>query len=309
MPPPNPQLIQSDTKALHNALNRFNVDEKTLIQIIATRDPASLAAIRSQYSGDLISTLEKKTYGNFETCCMATASGPAGAEAFFAYQAMKGAGTNEAVLIGAVLGKTNHELTAIKAEYQRMYGSSLESKIKGDLSGYTENLFVYALKNRKPDEHIPANPTQTHADMKAFYKATAGRLGTSEDNAFEILTRLNSNQMRALAAEYKTKHGELLRCIKSEFSGTQREALEYIVEGGTDPVGRDARILNASMVGSGTRDLLLISTLVRCHWNRQHMEAVKQAYQRMFGQTLVKAVKKDTSGDYEDFLVKLIDPF
>ncbi|KAL8567209.1 Annexin A4 [Nucella lapillus] len=58
--------------------------------------------------------------------------------AYFAerlYKSMKGAGTNDKVLIRAIVSRSEIDLGFIKVEFERMYGKTLASFIKGDTSG------------------------------------------------------------------------------------------------------------------------------------------------------------------------------
>ena len=90
---------------------------------------------------------------------------------------------------------------------------------------------------------------------------------------------------------------------------------------------RDAKLLEKSMAGMGTRDAQLIYRyvfilffsyrlgsfrsyniyrLVRAHWDPIRMEAIKDAYKRRYGKTLEGRVKGETSGDYQKLLMAIV---
>lgn len=88
---------------------------------------------------------------------------------------------------------------------------------------------------------------------------------------------------------------------------------------------RDAKLLEKSMAGLGTRDTQLIYRfvffhlffvsyysyffkyrLVRAHWDPRRLEAIKDAYKRRYGKSLEVRVKGDTSGDYQKLLVAIV---
>ena len=46
--------------------------------------------------------------------------------------------------------------------------------------------------------------------------------------------------------------------------------------------------------------------ITRLHWNRSRMEAVKTAYQTIYGKTIADRVKGDTSGDYRSALLAML---
>jgi len=99
-------------------------------------------------------------------------------------------------------------------------------------------------------------------------------------------------------------------------------ALLYIVHGvkpkrDRQGVWRDAKLLEKTMKGSGTRDTALTYRLIRTHWNPARMEAVKAAfveYRKHKAKTfdsskewsLYGRVKNETSGNYEALLLLLI---
>jgi annexin A7/11 len=66
---------------------------------------------------------------------------------------------------------------------------------------------------------------------------------------------------------------------------------------------RDAQLLEDAMHGLGTKDALLTNRIVRIHWDKNHLQQVKGAYQQHFHKGLVHRVKGETSGHYEKLLV------
>lgn len=61
--------------------------------------------------------------------------------------------------------------------------------------------------------------------------------------------------------------------------------------------------LEETMAGAGTKDHLLVNRVVRIHWDRNHMQQVKGAYQHLFHKSLTGRIKGETSGDYERLLI------
>lgn len=83
-------------------------------------------------------------------------------------------------------------------------------------------------------------------------------------------------------------------------------ALLYQLRTGTDRAMRDAMLLEDAMTGAGTKDRLLVNRVVRCHWNKNHLQNVKGAYQHKYRTSLAQRIKGETSGDYERFLLACI---
>jgi annexin A7/11 len=79
-------------------------------------------------------------------------------------------------------------------------------------------------------------------------------------------------------------------------------ALLHQLRTGTDKAMRDALLLEDAMAGIGTADHLLVNRVVRIHWDRNHMEQVKGAYQHHFHRSLTSRIRGETSGDYEKLM-------
>lgn len=179
------------------------------------------------------------------------------------------------------------------------------------------------------DESGFVNQQQVQNDVQGLYKAGAGRMGTDEvrwlpftlsaslsssraDNTIvyttqiqlaSILVTRSPLHLAAVSQQYHARHGKTLsQAIDSEFSGHMKDALLYIAEAAErdgQGVERDAIMLERAMSGMGTKDERLTWRIIRAHWNQPRWQAVKQAYQRLYGKPLEKRVKGETTGDFE----------
>lgn len=71
---------------------------------------------------------------------------------------------------------------------------------------------------------------------------------------------------------------------------------------------RDALLLHHALTASRKDDLrreLLISRLVRFHWDAAHMQAVRKAYRERYGRDLQDAVREASSGQWGRFCCEL----
>ena len=84
------------------------------------------------------------------------------------------------------------------------------------------------------------------------------------------------------------------------------DAFITMLRSATNPALRDAILLEECMAGMGTKDERLVVRVVRVHWDRQHKERVKSEYQRRYGKDLIQRVRGETSGDYRDLMVALL---
>jgi annexin A7/11 len=286
----------------------IGTDEKTLIRVLADKDPLQVNVLRDVYNQrfkrHLLNDVQSETRGWLEEGLCAIIRGPLQQDIVLLRKAMDGPGTKEHVLNDVLLGRSNADMRAIKDLYQRTYRTSLESDVKSELSMKTERHFLMVLSANRNEESTPVVPQQIDQDVMEIYKATEGKTGTDELLVCNILSQRSDAQIGAIAQTYRQKFTrDLETVIKNEFSGHMEDALIHQLRTGTDRAMRDALLMEEAMAGPGTKDMLLTNRIVRCHWDRYHMEQVKAAYQHRFNKSLINRVKGETSGDYEKLLV------
>lgn len=69
---------------------------------------------------------------------------------------------------------------------------------------------------------------------------------------------------------------------------------------------RDALLLHQALAEtSKDRTDLLISRLVRFHWEPKHLERIKIAYKQKYGSRLENDIEEGTKGDFMQFCVRM----
>ncbi|KAI9846424.1 MAG: hypothetical protein M1837_004015 [Sclerophora amabilis] len=300
-----------DVDILFKAMKGFGTDEAALIGVLAKRDPLQMALIRSTFSHrhgkSLESRIESETSGYFRDGLMALVRGPLEQDVYNVHRSIKGAGTKETLLNDVILGRSNADLNAIKQEYQRVYYRPLEKDVKDDLSAKTERLFSMILAGRRAEESTPVYPQEVDQDVTALHRATEGKVGTDQITVCQIIATRSDGQLRAIVHAYEQKyHIALEKVILKAFSGHMEDALVLMLRAAVDRPMHDAMLLEDAMKGMGTKDDLLVNRVVRCHWNRQHMEQVKGAYRVKFGKELGARIRGETKGDYEKLMLACV---
>ena len=84
------------------------------------------------------------------------------------------------------------------------------------------------------------------------------------------------------------------------------DALLYQLRHGMDKYMHQAALLEDAMAGAGTKDHLLVSRIVRFHWDRNNMANVRGAYEKRYRTSLAGRIKGETSGDYERLMLACI---
>lgn len=289
----------------------FGTDEKTLIRVLATKDPLQIAAIRDAYTRihrrNLEADLKSETGGWLETGLIALSRGPLLHDVHLLRDAMSGLGTKEAVLNDVLLGRSNADINAIKGEYQRVFRRRLEDDVRGDLSMKTERHFLIVLQATRAEDAAPVVQSEIDRDVSELYTATEGKVGTDEVKVCSIFSTRNDNQLRAIAYTYQQKYARNLEeVIRREFSGHMEDALLFQLRRGLDKYMQQAQLLEDAMAGAGTKDALLVGRVVRAHWDRTNMANVRGAYEKRYHKNLANRIKGETSGDYERMLLACI---
>lgn len=73
-----------------------------------------------------------------------------------------------------------------------------------------------------------------------------------------------------------------------------------------DKYMHQASLLEDAMAGMGTKDLLLVSRVVRFHWDRANMANVRSAYEKRYRTNLGSRIRGETSGNYERLLLACV---
>ncbi|KAL4996119.1 hypothetical protein BDV10DRAFT_173194 [Aspergillus recurvatus] len=307
-----PGDFHREADVLRKAMKGFGTDEKALIQVLSRLDPLQVAAVRATYSShirrDLYSDVKSETSSYFRQGLLAIIDGPLMHDTALAREAVQGIGTKEWLLNDVLLGRSNADLNAIKLSYERTYRRSLERDVEGDLSFKTKNLFAHVLRAGRHEENAPIDRHTIESEAQNIHGATAARLVNNADEVCSIFARSSNNELRALNQAFSTRyHTSLETHIEKEFSGHMKDALLHMLRTALDPAMRDAVNLEECMKGMGTKDERLVVRVVRVHWDRQHLENVKRAYQHKYKQDLAKRVRGETSGDYQKLLAAMLD--
>lgn len=121
---------------------RWGTDEVKFLTVLCVRNRNHLLRVFDEYrkvSGkDIEESIKREMSGNLEDVFLAIVKCVRSKPAFFAerlYKSMKGLGTTDSVLIRIMVARAEIDMLDIKEQFQKMYGKSLHSFIKGDTSG------------------------------------------------------------------------------------------------------------------------------------------------------------------------------
>ncbi|XP_060631830.2 annexin A13 [Anolis sagrei] len=299
---------EQDAKKLHKACKGLGTNEQVIIEILSYRSSDQRQQIKQKYKAlyhkELEEVLKGDLSGNFEKAALALLDQPWEYDAKQLRKAMKGVGTDEALLIEILCTRTNQQIIAIKGAYHKIFDRDLESDVKSETSGSLRKILLSVLKANR-DQGVEINETLAQNDAKDLYEAGEGRWGTDELAFNDVLATRNYRQLRATFEAYKNLTGkDIDDAIKSETSGDLKKAYLTIVSCARDCQGYFAGCLYNSMKGLGTDEETLIRILVIR--SEIDLQSIKEKFQQMYNKSLAETIESDTSGDFKKLLITLL---
>jgi hypothetical protein len=228
-------------------------------------------------------------------------------EAEILRKATKGVGTTEEWIYPVVMARSNVEIAMLKKTYRDLYGDDLVSVLRGELSGNLKKVVMAAMAGDLPSfDPAVHTPAKAAADADALYKAGEGKWGTDEEPFIRIIVSSPAEHLRNMDAAYSKKYKKtsILKAIKGEFKGDAQAALLYHVRMVFEPFALLADLFESTMKGLGTDEFGLSAAVVRYH---VMLPQIKDAYKKQYGKELSQRIRGDTSGEYRDMLMAIVD--
>ncbi|CAI9719456.1 annexin A6-like isoform X1 [Octopus vulgaris] len=134
---------KQDAEELYKAgEKKWGTDESCFNAILCSRSYSQLRAIFQEYillsQKDIEDVIKSEMSGDLKNSMLAIVQCIRNKAMFFAsalYKAMKGLGTDDKTVIRIIVSRSEVDMVQIKQEFQKAYKETLESFLKGDLSG------------------------------------------------------------------------------------------------------------------------------------------------------------------------------
>ncbi|KAF7998450.1 hypothetical protein HCN44_009972 [Aphidius gifuensis] len=215
----------NDAKVLQKAINGHETDKEAIITILSNRNNQHRQSIANSFKildgKNLIEELKSGLSGKFEDLIVAMMTPIIDYYVKEVHDSIWGMSTNEDVLIIILCTLRNHDIQQISASYEKKYGESLQSHIRGITPGYLDRL-LESFCHGKRDESTHTDINSAKYDAMKLHSAGISRLRTNESEFLSILAQRNVQQLNLIFQEYSRIWG----CdIEREFPGHNKKDL------------------------------------------------------------------------------------
>ncbi|XP_058025316.1 annexin A6 isoform X2 [Ahaetulla prasina] len=233
-----------DAKEIKDALKGIGTDEKSLIEILASRTNQQIHALveayKDAYERDLEEDVIADTSGHFKKMLIVLLQGNREEDDVVSEDLVEQDakdlleageqkwGTDEAQFVYILGNRSKQHLRLVFNEYQKISGKSIEMSIRGELSGDFEKLMLAVVKNiRSTAEYF----------AERLFKAMKG-LGTRDNTLIRIMVARSEIDMLDIREIFRTKYEKSLHhMIESDTSGDYKKALLKLCGGDDDAAG------------------------------------------------------------------------
>ena len=218
--------VEYDVDALREGMKGLGTNEDTLIEIIASRSPQQLLAIKNlykqKYNRDLEDDIKKETHGTLEHILITLLQGrrsvntnpDQNACASIAKEILNAGeaklGTDESVFNKYFGSLSPYELCCVAQHYHKLTGHTILEAIEKEFVGDSKKAFksiVYATLS--PSEYFA---TRVNDALKG--------LGTKDHLLMRVLITRDEIDMPQIKQYYKQLYGkDMVEAIKSDISG------------------------------------------------------------------------------------------
>ncbi|KAF2642912.1 Annexin [Massarina eburnea CBS 473.64] len=323
---------EQDALDLVEAMATRTVDADAIIDIIPALTHDQLLELRHEYKKhckvqgrgiNVAKHIKLKTSGNFGKIAYVTALGRYESEGYWANYWYQSNGARRELLIEALMGRQNHEIREIKDAFKdKRYSDSLvkcmDKELKADKF---RKAILLALEGDRQEESDGWLTEHRNRDVDTLYNALKAKEG-GESVMLQIVVLRSDVHLREVLRTYERKYqGNFAREALRKSNNLVGEVIAHILNGVINRPARDAMLLHHALMdliepSSSSQSThskhdrqqryeLLISRLVRLHWDRLHLGRVKMEYEDKYGKLVEEDVDEATKGDFRAFCIAL----
>lgn len=298
-----------DCEALRAAMKGFGTDEMAIINILAHRTDDQRIIIKDTYRSKIERVLEQdlteELGSKFEDVMVALVNPMGTYLARCLHKAIIGNDLN--TIIEIICTRDKPSISYIKARYIMETEVELSVSLESLACVKIREFLIAMLREEFEDWRIVYDDLPMAKDhQQKLFDAVNGEIdGLVMDEMIQMASKFSLQMLRMVFREYFNIHDtEFINVIEEKFPEELRSPMKTIYQAITSTQEFFAKELNSAIAGIGTDDPKLIRIVVsRCEID---MFNIKEEYEKMYKESLEKAIKGDTSGDYKKALLALI---
>ncbi|KAI4100750.1 MAG: hypothetical protein L6R37_005287 [Teloschistes peruensis] len=308
---------EPDALALAAALKHSTPAAAPIIKVLPQLSDDHVLELRTEYKKhikvngkgiNIAKHIKLKVSGNLGKAAYAVALGRWESEAHWANFWYQSNSSRRELLIESLMGRTNSEIVKIKDAFSdKRYNDSLEKCMQTELKkDKFRNAILLALEEKRMSENEKLDVNLVRRDVQELYKALVSKEG-GETAMINIIVVRSDNHLREVLRTFEASYRKnFAREMIAKSRNLVGETLAHILNGVLNRPVRDALLLHQAITEtSKDRTELIVSRLVRFHWEPKHLEKVKVEYRRKYGSSLEHDVAEGTRGDFGEFMVGL----
>lgn len=293
--------VNKTIEELRETMKGLGTDEKKLIQILGTKSPKQMSQIISRYQytygRTLYQHIDGEVHGSFGTVCKGVAVPIIEFDCDLIRSACDLTFTaNYTYLTEVLVGRTNHDILAIKTYYKDKYNESIEDTISRKCYGDMKRLYLTCLEAEREETKEYTEEDITN-DVETLYNATEARWNASEKIVTDILCHRQFQHLRNVFFAYQVKYRKpFSQVIESKFIGPIRKNFIVLVKSALDRYQYIAEQFNRAINTNSVQHTKLIRHTIR-YRTPVILELIKEIYnknyERTFGEELNGAIFVD----------------
>jgi len=203
---------------------------------------------------------------------------------------------NYTYLTEVLVGRTNHDINALKTYYKDKFNENIEDIIKKKCFGDMERLYLTCLEAKR-EETKEYTEEDIANDVETLYKATEARWNASEKIVTDILCHRQFQHLRNVFFAYQAKyHKPFTQVIENKFIGPIRKNFIVLAKSALNRYQYIAEEFNRAINTNSVQHNKLIRYTIR-YRTPVVLELIKEIYnknyERSFGDELNNAIFVD----------------
>ncbi|KAK4609284.1 Annexin C1 [Fulvia fulva] len=316
---------EEDAKTIASALSHHKVDADAICDTLPRLSHDQIVTMRKEYKKqvkvqgkgvNLSKHINMKLSGNFGKAVYVTALGRWESEGYWANFFYQSHGSRRELLIESLMGRTNAEIRMIKDEFKdKRYSDSLMKCMEKELKmDKFRTAILMALEERRQEEQDVYPQEYVLRDVDMLYRSVTAQKG-GESPMLEIIVRRSDAHLKEVLRMYEGMYKEnFARTALRKSNNLVGEIIAHILNGVINRPARDALLLQHAIKDIADRNRddelryeLLVSRLVRIHWDKAHLQRVKKEYWEKYRSTLEDAIEEAMKGDFREFMCELCE--